>query len=49
MIKAGLVPERKGENFITPLTFRKKDQAGTAEKDLIAEVQSHEEEDPSAG
>ena len=48
MIKAGLVPERTGGNFIIPLAFLKKDQAGTAEKDLIAEVQSNEEENPSA-
>ena len=49
MKKAGLAPERTGEDLIIPPTFLKKDQAGTAEKDLIAEVQSHEEEDPSAG
>jgi hypothetical protein len=45
----GLVSERTGENFIIPLAFRKKEQAGTAEKDLIAGVQPHGEEDPSAG
>ena len=48
MIKAGLVPEWTGENLIIPHTFLKKDQAGTAEKDLIAEVQSNEEENSSA-
>jgi len=46
---AGLAPEVKGENFNIRLTFRKKDQAGTAEKDLIAEVQLHAEEELSAG
>jgi hypothetical protein len=49
MIKAGLVPEWTGENLIIPHTFLKKGQAGTAEKDLIAEAQSNEEEEnPSA-
>jgi hypothetical protein len=49
MITAERVPEPKGAYINTPLTFRKKDQAGTAEKDLTAAALSHAEEDPSAG
>ena len=49
MIKAGLVPERTGGNFIIPLAFLKKDQAGTAEKDLIAEVVWPADGLPTAG
>jgi len=42
------VQELIGGNFNTPLISRKKDRIGTVEKDLIAEVQQHEEEKPSA-
>jgi hypothetical protein len=45
----GLVPQWIDVNFNIRLTFQKEDQGGTAEKDLIAEVQSSVEEDPSAG
>jgi hypothetical protein len=36
-----------GGNLNIPRIYRKEDLAVTAEKDLIAEVQYHEEEDPS--
>ena len=44
----GLVVDRTDGNFNIRLIFRKKDQAGIAGKDLIAEVLSRAEEDPSA-
>lgn len=43
------VPERSGGNLNIQLAFRKIDQAGTAGRALIAEVQSHAEKGPSAG
>ena len=45
----GPVWGRTGVNFNIPLAFRKKDRAGTAEKDLTAAAQSRAEESPSAG
>jgi hypothetical protein len=45
----GLVPQWIGVNFNIRLIFQKEDQGGTAEKNLIAEVQLSVEEDPSAG
>jgi hypothetical protein len=43
------VLELIGGNFKIQLIFRKKDQVGTVEKDLIVGVQQDEEEGPSAG
>jgi hypothetical protein len=43
------VPKWTGANFNIRLIFQKEDQGATAEKDLIAEVQSRVEEDPNAG
>ena len=43
------VQEMTGASFNIQITFRKKDRVGTVEKVLIAEVQHHAEEGPSAG
>jgi hypothetical protein len=42
------VQELIGGNINIQLMFRKRDQVGIVEKGLIAEVDYHEEEDPSA-